>query len=403
MSTMKSTFSTLFCLEGLFLDRVEPAGKSIYLHVRSSRTVAICPHCAASSSRVHRRSRRLLKHMVCDDRIVYLRLTVRNFKCPSCGYIYREKISGIDRRQTTEHFRRKVVMKVRDRSFRAVAKEHKISSSFLVQSARDLNKQVGILWPRESFVLGIDGHSFSGRDFMITVTDLTHHKLLTILPDNKQVTLKRFLANIPKETAKLITGACIDMDQEYRAAIEQRLKGVPITIDKFHVVQLCNQHLHDVRRIHTSRQFPLPKKLLERNKEDLDKKEKESLRLIFRRYPSIQELWRLKEFVRSMYRIKSPDKAEERYQTLLDGLEGDPRPRWQSMHGTFTRWQPYILNYFESRVTNAYTEGVHTRLKLLKRISYGFKNRFNYIAKMSIAFLPLTIIIQHLNSSPGLT
>lgn len=400
---MKSTLTKLFCLEGLFLDRVESTDKSIYLYVRSARTVAVCPRCKTSSSKIHRHSKRSLKHMICDDKIVYLQLTVRNFKCSGCGYIYREKFSGVDRRQTTEYFRQKVVPKIRDRSFRAVAKEHGISSSLLTQSTKDLKKQIGILWPNESFALGIDGHSFAGRDFMITITDITHQKLLTILPDNKQVTLKRFLANIPKETAKLITGVCIDMDQEYKAASEQILEGVPITIDKFHVVQLCNQHLHETRRIHTSHQFPLPKQLLEKNKEDLGEKEKESLRLIFRRYSSIEELWRLKEFVRTMYRLKDPQKARKRYQVLLDGLEGDPRPRWQAMHRTFKRWQPYILNYFESRITNAYTEGVHTRIKLLKRISYGFKNRFNYIAKMSIAFLPLAIIIQHLNSSPCLT
>lgn len=403
MSSMKSTFTKLFCLESLFLDRVESKKESIYLHVRSSRTVAICPHCMASSKKIHHRSKRILKHMICDDKLVYLHLTVRSFKCPDCRVIYCEEFDGVDRRQTTEHFRQKVVPKIRDRSFRAVAKEHRISSSLLMQATRDLKEKIGILWPKESFVLGIDGHSFAGRDFMITITDLTHRKLLTILPNNKQVTLKRFLANIPKKTAKLVTGVCIDMDQEYKAASEQILEGIPITVDKFHVVQHCNQHLHELRRIHTSHQFPLPKQLLEKNKEDLSEREEKSLQIIFRQYPPIEELWRLKEFVRTMYRLKDTEKAKGRYQALLDGLEGDPRPRWQAIHRTFRRWQPYILNYFESRITNAYTEGVHTRLKLLKRISYGFRNRFNYIAKMSIAFLPLTIIVQQLNSSTCLT
>ena len=40
-------------------------------------------------------------------------------------------------------------------------------------------------------------------------------------------------------------------------------------------------------------------------------------------------------------------------------------------------------------MSNGYTEGVHTKIKLLKRISYGFRNREIYVRKMLLAFLPL--------------
>lgn len=399
MSNSKSTLSKLFCLEGLFLDRMEVGEKTIDLYVRSPRTFAICPHCANSTSRVNCKTDRTVKHMVCDDKIVRLGLSVRNFKCNSCKYIFREYIPGIDGRSTSEHFRQKVIPKLRDRSFQAVAQEHSISPSSLSRCTVNLKDEVGIKWPAEPFALGIDEHSFAGRDFVITITDLTNHRLLAILPDDKQSTLRQFIKNIPANTRKLITGVCIDMKSSYAQVAKDELKNIPVVIDKFHVIQFFNWHLSQLRLIYTNSNYPLPKQLFEKNREDLNKREKDKLKDIFKRYPPIEELWRIKEFVRTMYRVKDPIKAREKYQVLLAGLD-DPRSRWQSMRGTLIRWQKPILNYFDLRITNAYTEGVHTRIKLLKRISYGFRNKTNYIAKMTLAFMPMTVLLDTMNRHP---
>jgi len=399
MSSSKSTLNKLFCLEGLLLDRMEVGEKIIDLYVRSPRVFAICPHCAGSTNRIHRRADRVVKHMICDDKVVQLRLTVRNFKCGNCKRIFREYIPGIDGHSTTEHFRQKIIPKVKDRSFRAVAQECSVSSSLLTRYAVGLMNEVGICWPKEPFALGIDEHSFAGHDLVITVTDLTHHRVLAILKDDRQATLRQFLKSLPDGVKELITGVCIDMRRSYFKVLEDELPDLAVVIDKFHVIQFFNWHLSQLRLIYTSSSYPLPKKLFEKNKECLDKKEKKTLAEIFKRYPSIEELWKIKEFVRAMYRIKNPEKAREKYQILLAGLD-DPRPRWQSIHKTLIKWQEPVLNYFDLRITNAYTEGVHTRIKLLKRISYGFRNKTNYIAKMTLAFMPMGILLDAMNRHP---
>jgi transposase len=51
-----------------------------------------------------------------------------------------------------------------------------------------------------------------------------------------------------------------------------------------------------------------------------------------------------------------------------------------------------ILNFFETGITNAYTEGVNTKLKLIKRTGFGFKNKEVYIKKALLAFTPFIIL-----------
>ena len=66
-----------------------------------------------------------------------------------------------------------------------------------------------------------------------------------------------------------------------------------------------------------------------------------------------------------------------------------------TLKNTFKKWKVPILNYFKYKTTNGFTEGCHTKIKMIKRVSYGFKNINNYIAKITLAFLPLSYIISY--------
>jgi transposase len=400
MFNQKRTLIQLFCLDGLFLEKVETNSDEVVLRVYSPRHSAVCPWCNRFTKRIMKKGVRNIKHGFCDNRLVILRITLRSFRCSQCGS-FREHVPGIDRRQTTARFRALVIPKIRDRSFSAVAKDFGLSASSLIRSARELRQSIATPWPTVPFSLGIDEHSFSGRDLMITLTDISHHNLLDLLKNDYNVTLRNWLQNMPEKAKNLIQAVCIDMRSSYRSVVEQELPGIPIVIDKFHVIQHLNWHLQQLRLLYTNQTYPLPKQLLEKNREDLQASERAWLQTIFRRYPAIAEFWRIKEIMRRLYRLRDSNKATEQFDALLDGLRGDDRPRWAELYRTLKRWRTYILNYFYAgRITNAYTEGVHTRIKLLKRISYGFRNKTNYIAKMTLAFLPLLTILEVLKHHP---
>lgn len=399
----KSNLIKMFCLEGLLLDKAEIKEKEIFLFVRSPRTSAVCPQCKGNTKRIHKVHIREVRHSMLDSKMINLKLRMRNFHCKKCGHYFREKIPGIDRRKTSFHFRKNILPKLKDRSFRAVAREHNISVSNLMRSTISLMNERDICWPKGKFMLGLDEHSFSGHDMVITVTDLTNHKVLAVLKNDHKPTLRKFLMEIPENIKKNIICVCTDMRRMYYNLVKEELSNVPVVLDKFHVIGFFNWHLNKLREIYTSSKYPLPKKLLEKNKEDLTKDEQKIIKEIFKKYPPIEELWRLKEFVRKMYLIKDPEKAEQAFQVILDGLKFDGRPRWEGIYKTLIRWKKEMLNYFEYEITNAYTEGVHTRMKLIKRISYGFKNKINYIAKVTLAFLPAATLIQMMESSPSLT
>ena len=59
--------------------------------------------------------------------------------------------------------------------------------------------------------------------------------------------------------------------------------------------------------------------------------------------------------------------------------------RWGN---TLKHWRDPILNHFENWTSNGYTEGCNTKIKTLKRVSYGLRNAEVYLRKMLLGFVP---------------
>lgn len=104
-----------------------------------------------------------------------------------------------------------------------------------------------------------------------------------------------------------------------------------------------------------------------------------------------------KERLRELYREPHREQAAKRLDNIILNLEAGDDAELVRWGRTLRRWREPILNHFENRTTNGFTEGCHTKIKMLKRISYGLRNVDVYAKKMLLAFLPPTLIYRHTN------
>ena len=169
-----------------------------------------------------------------------------------------------------------------------------------------------------------------------------------------------------------------------------------------HVEQLANRALDEIRQIvqneEGKRKIHL-KEILLKSRERLTEQEQEKLKLAFQKYkdyPVLYEAWFIKEKIRRMYWAKDMETAKRRYEAVLTLLETTHRSRYlKTLRATFKNWEQEILNYFINGTTNGFTEGCNTKIKMQKRVSYGFRNIENYIAKMMLGFIPLLWLINY--------
>lgn len=131
-------------------------------------------------------------------------------------------------------------------------------------------------------------------------------------------------------------------------------------------------------------------------KERLTKREQERLGQIWQRYkayPALKKAWIVKELLREVYTTPNYQIAAHKLKLLILQLETERTGELKAFGQSLKRWRPYILNYFNHPITNAYTEGIHNKIKMLKRVSFGFRNVDHYIAKIMLGCLPLTWLL----------
>lgn len=184
------------------------------------------------------------------------------------------------------------------------------------------------------------------------------------------------------------------MTAGYRSSLEKKLPDSKIVIDKFHIIQDANKRIDQERCIANEMlKTKAPKKLFLRNKEHLDEKQQEQIKGWFKKLPDLAVLWFFKEALREMYASKSKKQGQKRLDIIISGLYKQQSKTSSDWAKTLERWYEPILNYFDYMITNGYTEGMHTKFKLLKRLGYGFRNKEVYIRKMALACLPLALFL----------
>jgi transposase len=360
-----------------------------------------CPRCGVVSGRVHQRAPcpSLLLWAFLGERRLVVSLHRRRLWCAECHRPFSQRLPGV-----RPHSRMSVagevslLLALREASFAALRRSHGVSYGRARRSLLrlplpwcDPEALTGSSGP---VTLGIDEHSFRGTRLAATLTSLSTRRLLSLLPDQRQATLEAWLAELPEGVRERVIGVCIDLKAGYRTVARRQFPKARIVADHFHVIADANRRLDETRRLEQAEaKTPLPRWPLLKAEERLTERQREQLDTLRRRYPALREQHWCKERLRDLYR--SPDRrtAEARWTTLLVAMEASDDPEVWLWARTLQRWRREILGYFNLRITNGFTEGCHTKIKLLKRMSYGFRNIEVYLRKMLLGFLPVSFAV----------
>jgi transposase len=383
--------------DGLLLDRVDTHRQRIDLHVRSSRVTARCTRCGQRTYRIHQYHERRVVHDWIGTRTVILVVRVRRFQCAPCGKPFTETIPGrVPRHQRTVHATTRVLGELRGRSLAAVADALRVDDHTIAAVLRASMGSQPIPWPaRGELRLGLDGHGCTRGSAPCTVTELRTRRLLRVLPNDRQETIRAFLRSIPPLVRHRITEVSTDCDHGYRAVITTELPQAHLVADRFHVIQQANELIDQVRRVVQDPKRPIPKRIWLLGKEKLRSREMEAIVAWGERYPILWDLWICKEDLRQVYEVRHRRIAAFRLRKIAERYRSLPSGYARTFAGTLERWRDPILNFFDHRTTNGYTEGLHRKFKMLQRISFGFRNIETYIAKVTLACVPLWLVLHH--------
>lgn len=392
---MANNIANIFSLQGLYVHTITTTDAAITIKASGRRHTADCTVCGARSHRIHQRRCRTINHGQLNDKLILVTVAVRRFLCKQCGRTFTETLPGISRRLSSDRALSHQLEDVAAMSIKGVANRHGKAWASVASLLDDIRWEIP--WEKQGKLisLGIDEHSLRKRRQMVTtITNLTKGKktVLTILPNDRKDTIVKFLNQVPKEARERITEICIDLRGSFRSAIEEAWPKINIVADPFHVVQLAGRRLEEIRSIvlgNMGRETPRVKKALLTPKEKLTDEDQAKLTALWettKPWPHLKVAWLVKEKIRDLYRSRHRASAEKKFALILAYLEGVESRPLVVLRKTLLHWQQQILNHFDHGTSNGFTEGCHTKIKMLKRLSYGFRNRERYKIKMLLGF-----------------
>ncbi len=353
-----------------------------------------CPECGATQLRDKGLITRTVRHVSWAVRRVWLVLKGHRWLCRECGVQFRERFPGVLKAQrATEAFRHKVFQDHWDGINRSrVGRREGIGSAtverhckhFLERQASELS---GAPCPQ---VLGIDEHFFSRKlGYATTFCDLKNHSVYDVVLGRSELSLESYFHALEgKDQVRVV---CMDLASVYRAIVRKHLPNAHIVADRFHVIRLINQHFvacwRELDPIGAKSRGLLS--LMRRHRHNLKPEQALKLADYLARHPVLEAVYRFKQrlcylLLKKHRTRKQCEKLAPRFFRAIYQLQEAGLPQLVTLGNTLASWASEIGAMWRFTRNNGITEGFHTKMEVLQRQAYGFRNFNNYRLRVKV-------------------
>lgn len=353
-----------------------------------TRPDTACPDCGSQRLRIKSTGERRFKHGLWAGRLVWLKIKIPKLLCKQCGRYFTLPVPGIlPKKRSTEQFRRDVFyLHQGGIPGTHLSRTHGVSGStverwyqnFVAYRVRELEGRSCPL------VLGIDEHFFTRKDgFATTLVDLKNHKVFDVVLGRSELSLRAYLRRLKGRDRVLVV--VMDLSETYRSIVRKYFPNAMIVADRFHVVRLLNQQFLKV----WGALDPEGRKnrgllsLLRRHESNLSPEQVPKLQSYFDQVPGLEPLYRFKQDLTQLLLKKRQKRSEAKtlIPQLLWHMNECLESAWEPIK-TFGRtlksWLEPIVRMWRFSRNNGITEGFHTKMEMLSRRAFGFRNFKNY-------------------------
>jgi len=364
-----------------------------------------CPRCGRVTTKEHDRRQQHKQDRRLRDKVVFLMLMKRRFRCLWCNKVFTEpdEVFG-PRRRSSHRFREYLGQEALHQTVRRTAQKEKVGEGLVRRCvAEEIGRRLGTREATEvPEFIGLDEFSVRGRRLYHTaICNLVEGEVMEVVEGQGQQKVEEYLDSLPEPVR--VKGVAMDMHEPFRQAVQICLPLAKVVVDKFHLIRHINGALDKVRsrlqggsRRGKRRDLFKSRYTLLKGAERLADWERTRLNQLFYRYPELRRAWELKEGFRAWYGERDRSKAEERLGLLEERIASDSLTEFKELLHTFANWREEILNYFDYRITNGFVEGKNNRIKTLKRMAYGYRNMDNFRMRILATNPGCEVRISHL-------
>ena len=224
------------------------------------------------------------------------------------------------------------------------------------------------------------------RQFITNLVSYSHSKVIANAAGRTGKSLERCLNKLTPEQLAKVTYISVDMNEAYINMAEKMCPNARVALDRFHLVQLVNKKFDEVRKSEIARvreqKDKFQQKMLSGSNRfilvsrefNLTKTEKTELKKLRKLNENIHNGMLIVEYFRyimDLTKLKDFRKTLKYWLKLVE--ESNLKPFMQFKE-TLLQHQHRIEGYIKSGLTTAVSEGLNNKIKVLKRMGYGYSN-----------------------------
>jgi len=363
----------------------EYRGGKIYFHIEKKPEYQYCVDCESRDVSKKGYIKREIKTVPIGGKAVIFVVNIYRLYCRACGSLKQEPILlSFPKKHWSKSLGRYVVGLLRHSTVLDVA-EHLGMHWNTVKEIHvlALTKKFKKRKLRHLRYIGVDEIAVKkGHNYLTVVADLETGHVVWVAEGRTASSLEEFLKKLKRVKAQ-IKAIAMDMWPAYISAAMKYYPSDVIVFDRFHIISECNKMIDELRRkeaqtaeLTEKKVFKGVRYLLLKGQESIenDYKARHRLHRLLEVNKSLNIAYILKEELRELWSCTSLNEAEQYLDNWL-------KKAWVSgispvikLAKRIASHRSGILNYFKHPVTTARVEGINNKIKVLKRMAYGFRD-----------------------------
>lgn len=366
-------------------------GGEIIITIEKAVNYSTCPACGQITLSIHQNHWRMIHDLSWSEKKVLLKINRRQFKCNKCKKVLSEKLNfvapnkGYTKRLALE------IVQLLNSNIHSVAERNDLSDEVESMLKGQVSQLLNINLNQVKR-LGIDEIAWvKGQgNYLAVLVDLATHKPIEIVKSRRMEEIREVLVGWGTQVLEQIEEVSIDLWSPYKSLVEELMPNANVTADRFHVRKQVNDELDARRKAEKKAAMSLKNKSersrilagltkskysLVKNEYSLNDQQEEKLKSVQEVSPTLAKMHRLKSNFRDIF--ESSKSWGDSIIKLLDWMH-DALSYFPKSIGTMVRWFGEIVGYFDGRTTSGTVEGINNKLKLIKRLGYGFRNFSNF-------------------------
>lgn len=349
-----------------------------HIKAETAEPLTICSNCRSREVVGYGRVAVLVHDLPMHGKRVGIYVDARRFKCKSCSKTFMEHLPDVNaNRWMTDRLVKWVGQRSLTNTFTGIAEEIGVTEGTIRNVFSDylteLERTVRFETPKW---MGIDEIHIIQKPRAV-ISNLHNNTAVNLLPNRNKKTIASYLSNLKDKDS--VQYVAMDMWRPYREAVNEVIPDAKVVVDKFHVVRMANVAMESVRKSLRADLSPKQRRglmhdrfVLLRRQNQLTDQESFNLDGWTKNYPLLGEAYRLKEEFFNIYQAPSKQQAQIRYEQWLKSIPVELRGHYELIITAWSNWQPFILEYFNHPITNAYTESLSSLIRVLNRLGRGY-------------------------------